>query len=425
MNNEQITALAKQLKQNLSDHSSDVNNKYDFYDADNTVRDFGISTPRRMINSRPGVGWASRAVNTISDRVVFDGFGNDRFGINDLLSTNGTKVLNKAKHDAIIAGMASVAVVGDTLVPFTAYESTGEIDITTGLYKWALAVTKWDKLNNPEEYILFLPTMTTRFSKDKIIDNAINITGRTLLHPVTRRSSASRPLGKSKVSNTVRRIIQEVGRVKRRYEIAGEFYSIPQRYIMGISENFEQSDKDKLDSAIGRLWAIGNNENGDAPQIGQLQQMSINQFNDNKKDLARDFCAETGLTLRNLGYETSNPTSVESLTALSDDMLLEAKSLQQEMGEQFKNIMITMRMSLDRNNTVPADLLTIEPSWKPIFQVDLGAAGDAIYKLKEVMPELFNTTAGYRMLGLSMRESEALLAQKGNDISNFMTGGEQ
>lgn len=425
MNNEQITALAKQLKNNLNDHQSDVNNKYDYYDADNTTTDFGISTPRKMINSRPGIGWASRAVNTISDRVVFDGFGNDRFGINDLLSTNGTKVLNKAKHDAIIAGMASVAVVGDTLVPFTAYESTGEIDITTGLYKQALAVTKWDKLNNPEEYILFLPTMTIQFIKDKIIDTTTNITGRTLLHPVTRRASAARPLGESKVSNTVRRIIQEVGRVKRRYEIAGEFYSIPQRYIMGISENFEQSDKDKLDSAIGRLWAIGNNENGDAPQIGQLQQMSINQFNDNKKDLARDFCAETGLTLRNLGYETSNPTSVESLTALSDDMLLEAKSLQQEMGEQFKNIMITMRMSLDRNNTVPADLLTIEPSWKPIFQVDLGAAGDAIYKLKEVMPELFNTTAGYRMLGLSMRESEALLAQKGNDISNFMTGGEQ
>ena len=421
MNQEDIYALAKDLIQKLRQHERKIDDKYDFYDADNTVRDFGISTPRRMITNRPGVGWASRAVNTISDRVEFDGFGSDRAGINNLLAgNNGIKVLNKAKHDAIIAGMASVAVAGDTLIPFTAYESTGEIDITTGLYKWALAVIKRNKLNKPEEYLLFTPMFTVLFVNDVIVEYADNLTGRTLLHPVTRRSSASRPLGKAKISNTVRRIIQEVGRVKRRYEIAGEFYSTPQRYLVGMAETFEQTDKDKLDSSIGRLWAIGNNENGDAPTIGQLQQMSINQFNDNKKDLARDFCAETGLTLRNLGYETSNPTSVESLTALSDDMLLEAKGLQSEIGEQFKNIMITMRMNLDGVNVVSNELNSLEPSWKPIFQVDLGAAGDAIYKLKEVMPELFNTTAGYRMLGLSMRESEALLNNRANDISGFM-----
>ena len=421
MNQEDIYALAKDLIQKLRQHERKIDDKYDFYDADNTVRDFGISTPRRMISNRPGVGWASRAVNTISDRVEFDGFGSDRAGINNLLAgNNGIKVLNKAKHDAIIAGMASVAVAGDTLIPFTAYESTGEIDITTGIYKWALAVIKRNKLNKPEEYLLFTPMFTVLFVNDVIVENVDNLTGRTLLHPVTRRSSASRPLGKAKISNTVRRIIQEVGRVKRRYEIAGEFYSTPQRYLVGMAETFEQTDKDKLDSSIGRLWAIGNNENGDAPTIGQLQQMSINQFNDNKKDLARDFCAETGLTLRNLGYETSNPTSVESLTALSDDMLLEAKGLQSEIGEQFKNIMITMRMNLDGVNVVSNELNSLEPSWKPIFQVDLGAAGDAIYKLKEVMPELFNTTAGYRMLGLSMRESEALLNNRANDISGFM-----
>lgn len=421
MNQEDIYALAKDLIQKLRQHERKIDDKYDFYDADNTVRDFGISTPRRMISNRPGVGWASRAVNTISDRVEFDGFGSDRAGINNLLAgNNGIKVLNKAKHDAIIAGMASVAVAGDTLIPFTAYESTGEIDITTGLYKWALAVIKRNKLNKPEEYLLFTPMFTVLFVNDVIVENVDNLTGRTLLHPVTRRSSASRPLGKAKISNTVRRIIQEVGRVKRRYEIAGEFYSTPQRYLVGMAETFEQTDKDKLDSSIGRLWAIGNNENGDAPTIGQLQQMSINQFNDNKKDLASDFCAETGLTLRNLGYETSNPTSVESLTALSDDMLLEAKGLQSEIGEQFKNIMITMRMNLDGVNVVSNELNSLEPSWKPIFQVDLGAAGDAIYKLKEVMPELFNTTAGYRMLGLSMRESEALLNNRANDISGFM-----
>ena len=81
MNQEDIYALAKDLIQKLRQHERKIDDKYDFYDADNTVRDFGISTPRRMISNRPGVGWASRAVNTISDRVEFDGFGSDRAGV--------------------------------------------------------------------------------------------------------------------------------------------------------------------------------------------------------------------------------------------------------------------------------------------------------------------------------------------------------
>ena len=425
MNNE-ITQLANNLKQLLADYTPSNQRKYDFYNADNTVRDFGISTPQKMINTRPGIGWASRAVNTLSDRVVFDGFGNDRVGMNDLLAEiNGDKVLNKAKHDAIIAGMSMVAVSNGKLVPFTALECTGEVDETTGLLKWGLAVTAWVKTANtntttPNDYLLFTPDWTARFENQQLAEIVPNPTGRTLLVPVTRRATVDRPLGKGKITNTVRRIINEVGRVKRRYEIAGEFYSTPQRYMMGVAEGAEKGD---IDASIGR-WIVGTkDEDGDKPEIGQLAQMSINQFNDNKKDLARDFCAETSLTLRNLGYETANPTSVESLTALSDDMLLEAKQTQEEIGAQIKNIAITLRMSIDGTNIVSSALRELEPSWKPIFQVDIGASGDAIFKLKEVMPELFETTAGYRMLGLSIRESEALLATR-NAPQGFIQGDE-
>ena len=424
MKNQEITQLANNLKQLLSDYTVGNQSKYDYYSADNTIRDFGISTPQKMLRTRPGIGWASRAVNTLSDRVVFDGFGNDRVGMNALLSEiYGDKVINKAKHDAIIAGMSTIAVADGRLIPFTALESTGEIDVRTGLFKWGLAVTEWVKASNtntttPKSYIVFTPYWSARFEDNTLVEIIDNPTKRTLLIPITRRATVDRPLGKAKVSNTVRRIIDEVGRVKRRYEIAGEFYSTPQRFMMGVAEGSEKGD---IDASIGR-WIVGTkDEDGDKPEVGQLPQMSINQFNDNKKDLARDFCAETSLTLRNLGYETANPTSVESLTALSDDMLLEAQQTQEEMGEQFKQIAMTLRMSIDRTDIISSGLRELVPSWKPIFRVDIGASGDAIFKLKDVMPELFETTAGYRMLGLSVRESEALLASR-NAPQGFIQG---
>lgn len=429
---------AQTLLKCLAEKETKVQDKYDYYNADNDVRDFGISIPKKMVNSRPGVGWASRAVNTLADRVVFEGFASDTYGINELFDNIlAGNTINKAKHDAFIAGCAFIAVLDNpkteqkVLVPFTALEATGIIDDTTGLLSCGLAVTRWglqstkkcNKKYMPLDYVVFTPEYTAIFINKIFYDIKENQTGRCLLHPITHRSSADRPLGKSRITNTARRIIQELARVKRRYEIAGEFYSTPQRYINGLAEGAKKDDS--LDSAIGKVWAITKDEDGDKPEIGQLAQMTINQFSEAKKDLARDFCAETALTLRNLGYETGNPTSSESLVAMSDDLLLEAQQSQTEMGEQIKQIAITMRMSIDGNDVVADQLKKLTPAWKPIFQVDIGAAGDAMFKLFEVMPELQGTVTGYRMLGIGIREAEALAAKRLAASNNkFMQGGQ-
>jgi hypothetical protein len=431
--------LAQKLLFDLASHESRVQTKYEYYDADNDTRDFGISTPRKMLHMRPGIGWASRCVNTLSDRVVFEGFAKDTFGINDLLiQINGFSVISQAKHDAFIAGCAFIAVSDDevngkVLVPFTAQEATGVIDQTTGLLKYGMAVTKWaapvtKKKGipfSPCDYIVFTPDFTAIFESRTISAVIPNETGRTLLHPMTHRATANAPLGRSRLTKTARRIIQEVGRLKRREEIAEEFYSLPQRYINGLAEGAKKDDA--LDSAIGKVWAITKDEEGDKPEINQLPQMSIDGFVGAKKDKARDFCAETALTLRNLGYETGNPTSAESLATMSDDLLLEATNTQEQMGQQIKELCITLRLAMDGNNVVPAALNEIIPAWKPIFQVNIGAAGDAMFKLLQAMPELAGTVAGYRMLGVSIREAEELVQRRvSNTNASFMNiGGAQ
>lgn len=432
--------LAKKLLLDLASHEASVQDKYEYYDADNDIRDYGISTPAKMVHLRPGIGWASRAINTLSDRVVFEGFVNDKFGINQYLeSINGLRVINNTKHDTYIGGCAFVAVSDDPesdkkiLVPFTAAEATGCVNQTTGLLDSGLAVTRWGKPEPkgkmkgkrfaPVDYLVFTPVFTAVFVERQIIEIIPNPTGRTLLHPLTRRSSAAKPLGKSRLSNTVRRIIQEVGRLKRREEIAEEFYSLPQRYINGLAEGAKKDPA--LDSAIGKVWTITKDDEGEKPEIGQLAQMSIDQFETAKKDKARDFCAETGLTLRNLGYETANPSSAESLVAMSDDLLLEATNSQEEMGRQIKEICITLRLALDENDVVPDGLRGIVPAWKPVFQVDIGQVGDGVFKLFESMPELAGTIAGYRFLGISIKEAEELAAKRAASTAGSVFGGGQ
>jgi hypothetical protein len=424
------------LLDRLRKKSVNVRIKYQYYNAENSYVDFGISVPVKMMNSKPGIGWASRAVNTLSDRVVFDGFANDTFRINELFDEiNAKRVLNKAKKDAHIAGVSFVAISetpnGVALIPFTASEATGVIDDNTGLLSYGLAVLSWtgddalaqSSVSEPKDYVVFTPEATTIYKNKKIDSITKNPTGRTMLHALTHGATASQPLGRSRITKTVRRIVQEVARVKRRYEIAGEFYSTPQRWVLGTEQDFTQEQKNKLDSTIGKAWVFSKDDDGDKPEIGQLAQMSINQFEDNKKGLARDFCAETALTLRNLGYETANPTSAESLSAMSDDLLLEARASQDEMGEQIKQIAISIRLTLNKSDKVPEDLENIKAAWRPIFQVDVGAAGDAVYKLIQAMPELAGSVQIYQMLGMGVREAESLKAIRDKaSTNNFMTG---
>lgn len=425
-------AIAVQLLRQLQVYEPQVANKYAYYEADHDTRDFGISTPRKMLHHRPGIGWASRAVNTLSDRVNFDGFAHDTYGVNNYFTQiNATAVISQGKHDTAVAGCAFIAIADNPeddpahpkiLVPFTAEEATGVINPTTGLLKYGLAVTRWAKPQPnssiqksrirfaPADFIVFTQDYTAVFEDKVLVQLVLNPTRRCHLLPLTHRASARQPLGKSRLTKTARRIIQEVGRQKRREEIAEEFYSLPQRYITGLAEGAKKDPK--LDSSIGIVWAIPKDEDGNAPDVGQLQQMSIDGFIGAKKDKARDFCAETALTLRNLGYETGNPTSAESLSAMSDDLLLEATNWQDELGNQIKNIAITLRLSIDGTSEVPDAMNELVPAWKPIFQLNVGAAGDAIGKIQAAMPEFIGSIASYRMLGVSIREAEELVEKR-------------
>lgn len=437
----ELTGIAQKLLLKLQTLAWPAGEKYCYFNANQNVVDLGISMPKNFRGLKPGVGWASRAVNTLSDRINFDGFANDKVGINDLLDDTGAfTVFGKAKSDALIAGCAFIAVLPTEdsvkLLPFTAVEATGNIDQRTGLLDSGLAVLRWYQYDPadanargwskvglvPQDYAVFTKDYTAYFINQQLAWITVNPTKRPLLHVITHRQSADRPFGKSRISNTVRRIIDEVGRLKVRYEIAAEFYSTPQRYVNGLADG--SVDNATLEAALGKIWTITKDEDGEKPEIGQLAQMSINQFSDQKKDLARDFCAETALTLRNLGYETANPTSAESLSAMSDDLLLEAQACQTEFGREFREIAISARMAIDKTDIIPSGLRAIEAAWKPVFQIDVASAGDAAYKLIQAMPELAGTTTLYRMLGMNVREAEELAEKSRNARPNdFMQIG--
>ena len=72
------------LKNKLATKRSRVLERYRFYEMKNIVTDFGISTPPDMQTWQSVLGWCSKAVDSIADRLVFRGFENDVFDMNGI-----------------------------------------------------------------------------------------------------------------------------------------------------------------------------------------------------------------------------------------------------------------------------------------------------------------------------------------------------
>ena len=434
--------LSEKLIQQLAFYGSKVREKYDYYDNSQTTSNVGIALSNNMRRKiKPGVGWAARSVTSITSRLNFEGFSNDRLSINKLLEkAGGISAFNQSKIDALIAGCSFIVISeinGEyKLIPFNALEATGVVNQNTGELECGLAVTEWlygDQIPKiysdyqvwPKTYYLFTKKYTASFINGELVEVVNNPINKPLIFQITYRQSIHNPLGQSRISRASRRIIDEVVRLKQRYDIAAEFYSAPRDYINGLMTG-EGEEKPSIETALGKIMTIEKDEDGEKPEIGRLPQMSMSQFEDQKKGLARDFCAETSLPLRALGYDTSNPTSAEALSAMMDDLLLIVKDCQREMGVEFKNIAIALEMLINNTSKLPENALSIKPEWSPYTQIDIGATGDALYKLFEIMPELKGSFESYRKLGLGIEESEKLssIAKSVDDKNIFMVTGE-
>ena len=441
MNEAQLLAMSRNLLGTIVSKRSRVQLKYDYYEAEQRLRDLGISMPAKLLALQSGLGWASKAVDVVADRLSFDAFENDRLGINDLYEiADETEAVDSVKHDALIAGCAFAAIVDDPSImakrfmPFSALEATGVLNTTTGLLKYGLAITQYnrdEKLSNTynkspenfaEDWVLFGEDFTAIFEKRRLVQFVMNPTGRCLMHLFANRPTTKQPFGRSVISRECRLLIQSGLRTMRRSEVAGEFFSSPQRYILGVSDDFEKDES--MDLQLGKIAVIEKDGDGEAPTAGQWTQHSMTPFSDQLKMFAQQFCAKTGLTLHSLGFDTNNPTSAESYEAQNEDLRLIVSRTSKHFGNVLKKMAITLRLATSGTREVTPDMRAIVPHWEPVFKVDIGPAGDAFGKVLTVVPELKGSNRMYYALGLSVKEAEkySAMARSTGSITDIMTG---
>lgn len=119
-----------------------------------------------------------------------------------------------------------------------------------------------------------------------------------------------------------------------RTEVAEEFYSVPQKWMVGLSQNAEFNNRA---ATLSDFLAFSKDEDGDKPTLGQFQQQSMAPHLEHLRMQAALFAGETGLTLEDLGFSTGNPASYEAIRASHEDLRLTARKAQNTFGTGFLN----------------------------------------------------------------------------------------
>lgn len=402
------------LREKLDKKKQRADLRYKYYKNKFTVNDFGISTPPKLKNVDIKLGWCNIAVDNLADRLVFKGFKDDNFDLTEIFQMNNPDIFfDSAILSALITSCCFVYISKDEneqvrLQIIDGTNATGIIDPITGLLTEGYAVLDSNEFG--------IPTLEAFFEKDKTTyiqdgkDNGKEIThkvGHPLLVPIIYKPDAVRPFGHSVITRSCMDLVQSACRTMKRTEISAEFYSYPQKYVTGLSENFE--DLDKWQASMSAMMMFTKDEDGDKPTVGQFSQQSMAPHIDELRSLASAFAGETGLTLDDLGFATENPSSAEAIKASHESLRLKARKAQRCFGTGFLNVGYLAACLRDDYPYERSQLYLTKPSWEPIFEPDaamLSLIGDGAIKMNQAIPGYFNKENLRDLTGIEASEDD-------------------
>lgn len=386
------------LRDKLNLKRTRVLKRYEFYEMKNLARDFNISTPPDLIGLKYALGWCGKAVDSLADRLVFREFANDNFDINTIFAMNNPDVLfDSAMTSALISSCCFIYIsLGDDDFPrlqvIDGGNATGVINPITGLLKEGYAVLDRDDYGNPTLEAYFTAGNTEYYRKGENRPKRIpNISPAPLLVPIIHRPDAKRVFGHSRISRACMSIVSSAIRTMKRSEIAAEFFSFPQKYVTGLSNDAETMDKWK--ATMSSLITFTKDEEGDSPSLGQFQQQSMTPHTEQLKMFAALFAGETDLTLDDLGFATENPSSAEAIKASHENLRLAARKAQRTFGSGLLNVGYLAACLRDDYPYLRNQVYLTKPVWEPIFEPDaamLSSIGDGAIKINQAVPGYFN-----------------------------------
>lgn len=372
-----------------------VGTRYLFYEMKNNTLDFGISTPPDLKYFNSVVGWCAKGVDALADRLDFYGFKDDVFDLTQIYDQNNRDVLfNSAILGALIGSCSFIYISPGAdgfprLQIIDADDATGIIDPITMMLNEGYAVLERDQYGNVIRDAYFTYEYTAYYEYGNLVEQWDNPAPYPLLVPMVFRPDSKRPFGHSRITRSCMSLVGSALRTIKRSEISAEFYSFPQKWMTGVDDSAQQIDK--WTAAMSAMIKITKNEDGDDNvKLGQFAQQSMTPHTDQLKMFASLFAGEVGLTLDDLGFPQSNPSSYDAIKASHENLRLTAKAAHKSFNVGILNAGFLAACIRDNYTYQRSQITYTKPVWLPPFQADvsmLSGIGDAIQKINQSYPD--------------------------------------
>lgn len=387
--------------------------RYKYYEQKAVAPDLGISTPKGLEWLSSVNGWCTKAVDGLADRLQFYGFEDDNFNIGEMFNQNNPDIFyDDAILSALITSCSFVLVSrgnkvnGVQRVRFQVIDgrnATGVIDDYTKLLTEGYAVLERDKDDRAVRWAYCTPGKTEVYEagKDQPIAVETFKADFCALVPIIHKPDAKRPFGHSRITRACMDYAKSGMRTVKRMEVSAEFYSFPQKYVTGLSQDSEKMDT--WQATMSAMLSFTKDDDGDKPQIGQFSTGSMAPHVEQLKATASMFAGETGLTLDDLGFVTSNPSSVEAIKAAHENLRLAAAKAQRCFSVGFKNVGYIGACIRDDQKYERETLFETKTVWRPTFEPDaamLSLIGDGVLKLNQAIDGYIDEAKMVKLTGI-------------------------
>lgn len=356
-----------------------------YYRAKNTLKSLGIAIPVELEGINVVLGWPYKAVAALAKRCVLTGFatpsGGD-LGLGQVIYHSDLEVGAAVAHNgaarygchlAFVTPEEDQAGVRVWLRPAT--HATSIWDYRRHAPRAALSIQDVDLVTRqPRDLNLYLPGKIVRLVRTAtgwVPERYRQRYSGVAVVPLRHEPDDEHPFGTSRITKPVMALTDSAMRTWARSEIAAEFFSAPQRYLIGASRDIFADDatgelRSQWESIIGRIWAVPASDDPEAPAptVGQFAAASQQPHMDQLRQIAALLAAEISVPAEMLGIkQDANPSSEGALDVLERPLVMAARDAIRTFGVDWRRVAILTVQVRDGLDEPTDELLSIRPTW--------------------------------------------------------------
>lgn len=428
-----------------------------YYCMANKLKDLGISIPENMLKVNCTVGWCKKAVDALVTRSCFENFvfeGAQNKRLDELTKQNRLALkVAQATRSALVHGLSAFTVMrgneGDPDVMVRAYSANQFAclwDKDKDRIKCGIVLGDVDVDGVANKYVAFFDDYVLTLQRNETIwtsEVEFNPMGRPLMELFVNDPDIDRPLGHSILTPEILGIVDKAMRDVLRMEVGAEFFTYPQRYVLGakeelfstIPEGAEQDDEgvwrdecgnpvtvttneySKFKAYVGALLAISRDDDGEVPQVGQFSASTADNFTRVFENDAQRFSGATNVPLAQLGVLSNNYTSSDALGASNNPLILSVEQMNRQFGTSLESV-AQMIMAVDEGITLEQlsdEQKSVQAYFQDASMPTMSSRADAWTKLASSDKDIVGTRVYYEGVGLKQATIDRLLAEKENN----------